>query len=287
MSHDHLVIPHADRLHRRAVVSGGASHVATLAGALYALDEVVAVTATGGTSAGALASIGLAFGVSPTVVFRVLSDLLTGNKVLDRKITGPLSPGYGFCRWGVVREAVRELVGPRARMGDAAIPLFVVVTDTYTRRPRVLSSWETPDVFVDEAGAATAAVWPLADLQTIPSLGTGNRLYGDGGFVNNYPVDVYDGIPGDPVIGLRLEQDDSDGDGQIDIRPVRSPVEAAIAMAEATLANAGAPRVHRSDFADVRIRTGGSGFDFNLSETEIRARWLRGRRVVIDRYGQK
>lgn len=288
---DHVHIPRHNRLRRRAVTSGGASHVATLAGALYALDEVADVTAVGGTSAGALASIGLAFGVPSSTVFKVLTRLLQENRVLDKKITGPLSRGYGFCKWNVIREAVRELVGPAACMGDAVIPLFVVVTDSYTRKPVVISSWNpsTAHVKVDEAGTATAAVWPIADLQQIPSLGFGNRLYGDGGFVKNYPVGVFDGdhegVSNDPVVGLRLEQDDVDGDGQIDLTPVRSPLAAAIAMAEATLNNAGEPDTSRGDFEDVRIRCGGSGFDFDLSDVEIKARWLRGRRAVIDRYG--
>lgn len=293
MTRDHVHVPHAERVRRRAVVAGGASHVATLAGALYALDEVVDLTAVGGTSAGALSAIGIAFGIPATTTFQVLSHLLQSNRVLDRKLAGPLTRGYGFCKWDVIREGVRQLVGPNARMGDSIIPLFVVVTDTYTRRPVIISSWDpaTANALVVEAGTATARVWPLADLGEIPSLGTGNRLFGDGGHTKNYPVDVFDedraGVPSDPVIGLRLEQDDVDGDGQLDVKPVRSLLDAAIAMAEATLTVAGNPNTKRADFDDVRIRTGGSGFDFDLSPTEIKARWLRGRRVVIDRFGRQ
>ena len=155
------------------------------------------------------------------------------------------------------------------------------VVDTYTRRGRVISSWdpETANVLVDEAGTATAALFPIAALQTIPSLGTGNRLYGDGGFWKNYPVDVFDHAP-EPTIGLRLARDDDD-DGTPDAVPVRSHLDAAEAMLEATLWNTNQPSTKRTDFVDLAIPSKGSGFDFSLTETEMRARWFAGRRAVL------
>ena len=70
----------------RVVTSGGASHVATLAGALYALDKRVEIAGVGGTSAGALASIGYAFGIPQETVFRLIADLLKDNRVRDKSV---------------------------------------------------------------------------------------------------------------------------------------------------------------------------------------------------------
>lgn len=271
----------------RVVTAGGASHVATLAGALFALDKRVEIVGVGGTSAGALASIGLAFGVPAEQVFATLRRLLKDNRVLDKSIrtatgrAGFDGPGFGLCRWDTVREAIRDMIGPGKRMRDAEIPLFVTVVDTYTRRGRVISSWDpaTRDVFVDEAGAATAAVWPLAAMQPIPSLGTGNRLYADGGFWRNYPIEVFEHAP-ESTIGLRLVS--GDDDGEPDVTPVRSHLDASVAMLEAMLHNASTPNTRRADFTDVAISSIGSGFDFDLTDEEIRARWFAGRRAALD-----
>lgn len=271
-------------MRRNVVLSGGASHVATLAGALYQAAALFDVATVGGTSAGALASIGYAFGRTADEVFAVLLDLLQNDRVLDRSVFAMTARGGGLCHWDRVREAIRKLVGKGARMRDAKVPLFVVVTDGYTRRPVVISSWDpaTRDVLVEDAGTTTAAIWPLAKMQTIPDLGRGNRLYFDGGFTMNYPVKVCE-THADPTVGLRIDPD-LDGDGEPDVEPIRDVVAAAKAVAESALYGSNEPNMTRADFVDVRVHGIGSGFDFSLTPEEIRARWACGRDTVKKRF---
>lgn len=254
-------------------VSGGAAHLKELAGGLYALAERSEVLGCVGTSAGALASAAIAFGVGRKEMEDLLVDMLQSNKVLDASIFA--WQRYGICRWEVMRDTVRKVWGPSTRMGEAAIPLAVVVSDLYTRTPRVFSSWATPRVKLDEVLPASSAIPFLAAAQTIPSADTGNRLYCDGGVADNFALDVFADKP-EPTVGLCLYRQ---VEPSIDrINGFRDYVLAVASLALWESADVSA----RNDDRVIAIQTTGSGFDFNQKPDQIRKGIEDGRRQVIE-----
>lgn len=255
-------------------VQGGASHVATLAGGLYTLDERVDIVRVIGTSAGALAAVALAFGVDSLKALGAITELLADNRVLDFGTAG----GHGLCRWGRLRHAIVRLVGEDATFADALIPCSVVVCDAYERRPVVFGTENTPKVKVHEAATASAALWPLADMQTIPSSGRGSRLFFDGGFARNLAADEWDGHP-EPMVALRLNRT------TVAVDPVRDIPHAAMAVLETMLWSA--DHAHLSSRADavvVDLDAIGSGLDFDLTREQVLERWTCGRKGVLSAY---
>lgn len=262
--------PASGRLQVSAALTGGASHVATIAGGLYTLDTLVDIVRIVGTSAGALAAIGLAFGIAPEEVLALLQRLLAKDAVLDFGTAG----GHGLCRWEVIRKAIRSLVGD-AKMSDALIPLHIVVCDAYEQRPVVFSSEKTPHVLVHEAGTASAAIWPLADMQQVPSSGRGNRLFFDGGFARNLAADEFDGNPERPVSLFLVP-------GPVEVTPVRSVKDAAVSVLSTMLWSADhAHGSSRPDAVPIGLPAIGSGFNFNLTPAETKARWQAGSSGVL------
>jgi len=258
----------------RVCVPGGASHAPTLAGGLYYLDTVYDVVAVAGASAGALSAIAYAFGVPLKDLLRVLTRLLQKDRVLDRSLAA--TGRYGRCAWEVIGEAVKELVGAHTTMGEALVPLLIVVTDARTSRPVYLSSWATPNVLVWEAAAATSALIPLASMKYIPSYRPG-RLYYDGGFTDNNPDHVFDSAP-EPTYSFRLAGPDRDGDGiedEIDLGEWQFD-RAAMSIAKSLTYAPGSSKSRRTDRVCIPLRAKGSGLDFSLTPKEIEDRFKTG-----------
>jgi predicted acylesterase/phospholipase RssA len=256
-------------------VSGGAAHLKELAGGLYALAERTEVLGCVGTSAGALATAGLAFGIGRKEMESVLVDMLQGNKVLDLSVFA--WQRYGLCQWNVMKETVRKVWGEKTRMGEAAIPFAVVVSDLYTRTPRVFSSWATPLVKLDEVLPASSAIPFLVAAQTIPSANTGNRLYCDGGVADNFALDVF-ADKAEPTVGLCLQHQAGSDEERIErINNLKDYVlaVASLALWEST------DVAGRHDDRVIVIKTTGSGFDFNQKPDQIRQSVEYGRRQVI------
>ena len=253
-------------------VSGGAAHLKELAGGLYALAERTEVLGCVGTSAGALASAAVAFGVGRKEMEDLLVDMLQGNKVLDTSVFA--WQRYGLCHWNVMKETVRKVWGPNTRMGEAAIPLAVVVSDLYTRTPRVFSSWSTPFVKLDEVLPASSAIPFLAAAQTIPSAETGNRLYCDGGVADNFALDVF-ADKSEPTVGLCLYRQ-----AEPSIERINGLKDYVLAVASLALWES-ADVSARDDDRVIAIQTTGSGFDFNQKPDQIRKGIEDGRRQVI------
>lgn len=254
-------------------VSGGAAHLKELAGGLYALDEKTTVLGCVGTSAGALATAGLAFGIGRKEMESVLVDMLQGNKVLDLSVFA--WQRYGLCHWNVMKETVRKVWGEKTRMGEAAIPFAVVVSDLYTRTPRVFSSWATPLVKLDEVLPASSAIPFLAAAQMIPSADTGNRLYCDGGVADNFAIDVF-ADKAEPTVGLCLQHQAETSIERIDGLKDYVIAVASLALWEST------DVAGRRDDRVIAIKTTGSGFDFNQKPDQIRQGIESGRRQVIE-----
>ncbi len=267
-----------------AVSSGGASHAVTLAGGFYRLKRRTKVVGVAGVSAGALVSAALAYGVPAAAVLDLFVELLQGDKILDRRPAhegGILARGWGVCRWEVLRRAVVDMLGAKTTLGDSPIPIVVVVTDGYFKRPIYLSKRDTPHVLVADALAVSSAVWPLAPMQEIPShfAAIGNRLCFDGGYTDNFPNHVFDERE-EPTIGLRLGGDCPVADRLEDLD------DAACAALEALTWAAQTSKTTRADAVVVDVPTAklGSGFNFNLTPELVRARWTAGEDAIDARF---
>jgi predicted acylesterase/phospholipase RssA len=250
------------------VVAGGGSNVCGLAGALYTIAARRRVARVAGTSAGGLAALALAFGV-PELRFRSqLEGSLDGNRLLDGSAFG-FARRYGWCKGEALRTAAGILVGEHTRLGDSKMPVAVVVADLYERRPRILSSWGTPDVFAVDAAVATAAIPIVFQAQKIRGIGNDN-LYVDGGTVKNAAFDLFDDLPSRPTVGVRPRP------GRTFARPIASLGEYAKAMGGLLLwsaDNAHGSTKSASLVVDVDAE---DGLDFDLSPEDVRRRWAAG-----------
>jgi predicted acylesterase/phospholipase RssA len=268
-----------------AVLPGGATHVPTLGGALYALQKHASVLRVAGVSAGALMAIAFAFGIPESRILHILQDLLADEKILDKSVLA--AKRFGRCSWRRIPDAVVDMLGKGTTLGESPIPLTIVVTDAWTSRPVYLSSLTTPKVLVEEAAGATSAILPVASMQYLPSY-LPKRLYFDGGFTDNFPDQVWDREP-EPTVSFSLVGKDVDNDGQDDVRPVREWDfdDAAMAVANALTFAASASKSSRDDRVHVPLKTIGSGFDFSLTPAETKARWDAGAAPVHARFAKR
>lgn len=258
---------------------GGASHVATIAGADAALSQLVDVAGVSGVSAGGLVAICRAFGVGGVRLQSLLEDLLQDSRILD---INPFRLGdAGLCAWDVIPKAVDKLIGPGRTFREAKTPLCVVATNLDTGGPRYLSSWMTPEVKVREAARATSAIPGVAPTVAIPSLGTSLspdiRLHTDGGVTDNTTDAVFDDEPA-PRIALRLK-------GGNDLVRVRhgDNIGQLLSIFRASTWAASRLKSMRTDGLVIDMPAHGSGFDFDLTPDDVRARWVAGYDAVMFR----
>ncbi len=260
------------------VVAGGASHVAALTSAVIELAQHRDIRRIGGASAGAISAAALAFGVPATKQRELLSAVLTGNKLKDRSLWPPAR--YGLFKGDALLDALRSIFGG-ARMGDARMPLRITVCDLWTRAPAVIDS-EDPKhrhLRVVDVLRCSAAIPVFFKAWTLPEV-WGNRLFVDGGTSANFTLGMFDDDPR-RTIGLRLEAKQD-----AELRPVRNVGDFVGALAELVTWASDNAHISTKRFADVvRIPSPGSGFDFDLSEKEIEARWSAGRLKILEVFG--
>lgn len=259
-----------------AVISGGASNCVGLASALYELAKKREIARIGGTSAGSICAMAYAFGIPEAKIKYLLEYYLTKDRLLDGSIFNVPS-GFGFCSGKAFSAALESVIDKKATLGDAKIPVFVVVTDMYQAKPVILSSWNSPKVSAIEAVVASSSLLPIFCARPITGANTGNRLYFDGGFAKNFAMDVFDDVPDRPTIGLRIKTADS-------IEPVRQWefLKAAKAVARTMLYSS--DNAHMSDKHTARIIDveGRDGLDFSLTKDEFDLRWLLGKKASFD-----
>lgn len=250
------------------VFPGAAGNMPIIHEAYKASCEYVHYRRVGGTSAGGMIALLDAFGVPASEQTDLIDRLLQKNRLLDTSLM-PLSQG-GLCKWQVIGRETKKLLGDK-RLGQALKPVFVVVCDAYTRRPVVVSSWANPLVKVHEVASATSAIWPLAQMQQIPSLGFGNRLFYDGGFAMNFAMDVYDDDPQFPTLGIRIQPD------LPRVIPTRTNTQKAVAVAETLMwASNNAFLSQKNCSRVITIPTHFDGFNFNQTKHELMARRTAG-----------
>jgi len=251
---------------------GGASHVATLAGAARALDRECDVLGWSGVSAGALVAIAKAFGVDDDKIRDVLLHWLQKDRILDASPVALVDGLIGVCHWERIPLIVDDLIGEGARMGDAVVPLVVVVTDLDTRSPVYFSKRHTPNALVREVARATSALVPLGCPVEIPSyvrVRTG-ELHIDGGFTDNTADAVWDRVP-ERRIAVRLKH-------RAPPSPVRRGdiIGQAIAVVGSLTYAEGLMRSRRTDGMVCDVEAIGDGMDFSLTETQILTRYATG-----------
>ncbi len=266
-------------------VSGGATFAPLLAAAAYRVAELMRAAGGelkggAGVSAGGLAVAALVFGVPLAKIEALFVELLAANRVLDRKPGGLILEGWGVCHWEVIRDAAAELFGAKTTMGDAPLPLVLVVTDAYFKRPIYLSKRDTPKVTIVDGLARTSSIWPFAPMLPMPSHADviGNRRVFDGGFVDNFPNHVFDHLDA-PTVGLRLG-----GEPAAAVR--LEDLDDAIACAlEALTWSSQQSKSKRDDSIVIDVDTSGlgSGFDFNLKPSDVRNRMDAGT-AAVDAY---
>jgi len=257
------------------VLQGGGSNCVGLAAAALELRQRVRFARVAGTSAGGLVALALAFGVDPLRLRATLEHYLQSNRLIDGDLASFLMR-FGWSRGDVLRRAARDLIGEGACLGDAAIPVAVVVGDLYTRAPRVLSSWATPSALVADCAVATSAIPGVFAAQTIRGIDAPTRLHVDGGVSMNFALDLFDDVPTRPTIGLRPADAADDKP-----RPVKDLL--AYLMALAGLRQWASDNAYRSGKAHQVIDIpGGDGLDFSVPVGEIQRRWEAGIKAARD-----
>jgi predicted acylesterase/phospholipase RssA len=272
---------------------GAASHIATVAGAAIAIEEELEraraqgnpdakVKGTVGISAGAGVGTAVAFGVLDRLP-KVLRHWLQDQRVLDFVPDGKV----GLCAWERIPRLVDELIGPGRKMGEAKVPLAILVADADAAKRGedcvvVLSSWATPDVLVSEAVAAAMAIVPLAPMVRIPSRGTAMtpdiRLHFDCGWTKNVPDDIFDDRA-EPTIAMTLRHREP-----LTGKPTRvteaDPLAQIEALAGAVSQALNRRNTRRTDGLHIVLDAVGSSLDFDLSPEETSERIQNGRRGV-------
>jgi len=260
------------------VIPGGATHVIGYAGAAYELTHKFQIARLAGVSAGAIVSALLAFDIPAHEAYALFKRLLQNDALLDSSIGA--APRFGKCKWERVAAECDAVFGPKITLGEAHIPLTIVVTDMWTSSPVFLSSETHPKVLLREALAASSAILPIASAQEIASY-IPKRLFIDGGFTDNRPDDLYDDCK-EPTIVLCLNHDEDHDGKKEDVLPVRpwDFMQAAKAIVRCMLYASGAKKSARADLKEVWIEAKGDGLDFSLDVAEISARWAAGKFAV-------
>ena len=251
------------------VVAGGASHVVTLAGALSALSAKHNIVRVGGSSAGAIASAAEAFAVQPELQRRLMHRVLTGNHLKDRA-WNPLDR-YGLYTGDNLYAALKTVFGS-AVMGDALIPLRIMVCDLWTRRPVVIDSDDGrhAKLKVIDVLRCSAAIPVFFKAWRLPEW-SGNRLFVDGGTAANFALGMFDDSDR-RTVGLRLESCPVD-----DVQPVRDLASFAAALASIVLWASNNAYISQKRYADViNVPQIGSGLDFDLTAALVEQRWQAG-----------
>lgn len=167
------------------VMSGGGAKGYGHIGALRALKEAgIPVDEIGGTSMGALVSAGFAFGFDDVAWVDLLKEIGSRRALLDSTL-----PVVSFYETRKITEIIRNLVG-ETEIEDLWLPYFCVSCNLSKGEQMVHTNgplWR--------AVRASMAAAPIF----APILDDGNLLV-DGGFLNNFPVDVMRRRIGDATV---------------------------------------------------------------------------------------
>jgi predicted acylesterase/phospholipase RssA len=244
---------------------------------LRTLSTRVDIARVGGASAGAIAAAAEAFAIPEREQRDLLLKVLQKDHLKDRAFW-PLDR-FGLHNGDNLLTALKSVFGTR-KMGDALIPLRIMVCDLWTRQPVVIDS-ANPDhakLLVVDVLRCSAAIPVFFKAWKLPQW-RGNRLFVDGGTAANFALGMFDDSDR-RTIGLRLCSSNTD-----DVKPVKDLASFGEAIANIVLWASDNAYISKKRFADViAIPTDGlgSGLDFNLSVEMIEKRWATGSETVFN-----
>jgi predicted acylesterase/phospholipase RssA len=253
-------------------VAGGGTNVIGLHRALRVVmarlaAADVAVAGLFGASAGGLAALAVAFGTDEQRVDSQLEGACSRGRLVRGGPLTLLARGAWATMDTFKQQAALVLPGDPL-LTDATIPVGCMVSDLWTRQPRLLASWSTPHAHAIDVAAATAAIPLVFERQKVRGIGT-QHDHVDGGVVKNLPADEADRF-GCPVISLRPAV------GHHEPREPKGPLGRLLACAE--LLHHSANHGWESDHPESVVIDvpGGNGFDFDVDHDEA----VRRRRVA-------
>jgi predicted acylesterase/phospholipase RssA len=234
---------------------------------VYALGERRPLAALSGASAGALAILAYALGLSLERVQNQLEGACSRNRLISGGPHNLLFHG-AWTDGAELRRNIGLLIDKDTILRDVRIPVAVSVGDRWTRRPVVVTSWNYPTVNVLDLACQTAAIPRVFPAKTIRGIGN-EHTYVDGGTANNLPASSLDRF-GLPVISASFNNPSTSKkpNGFID------ECLADLDLVMYASSNAWVSKYPKSRVVQVEAA---NGFDFNLSRQECLRRRALGR----------
>jgi NTE family protein len=224
---------------KNLVFEGGGMRGVSYAGALAELDNrglLDSLQRVGGTSVGAITAMMVALGYSPTEIEHEIART-NPNKFNDGTVLffgGPtrLRKQYGWYKGNKVSQWIGGLI--ENKVGNASITfaqlkqlgkpvLYVTGTSLNNQQVLIFSHESYPNMKVRDAVRASMSIPFFFKPIIIDSVGsvlkrpnyTNHDIVVDGGFIANYPIDLFDAIdssgnriPNPATLGFRLDTGD-------------------------------------------------------------------------------
>lgn len=267
------------------VFAGGGTLVVSLVATYFALHRLgLKVARVGGVSAGSLAALCVAYGLSEDQAKRLLKNILgSGKDLLDESIISP------FTRYGVHKGDALHAYIQRTfpeKLDGARIPLRIVTYDIDAECPIVFDSERCPDVRVADVAMASCSIPLWFGVRRITSV---PGRHSDGGQKANFPMDLFDDVPTRRTIGIRFKSPLENNyhfyttqAAYPRLRPARDLPDAVGRHMKAIVNNLNHTHVSSKRWQNViDIETSGNGLDFTLSEAEIESMWQDGDRTAM------
>lgn len=208
-----------------------------------------------GVSGGAIVAAGLASGYDIKTLIKLVKKTLPGkNNLIDPSLWSL------FTKWGLIKGEKIEAVFEKSlvkTMGDVKIPLKIVVTNVNTGLPEFFSAENNPGLSLARAVRASMAI-PFV----FCPVKIDNGLYVDGGWVSNFPVDVFGDASN--TVGFRFEPKEKK---YKNIRSIKDYIPA--------LLNASVEANMKEDLEDasgakiVRLKTENGIFNFGMTDEDV------------------
>lgn len=194
---------------RNFVFEGGGVKGIAYVGAMEVFEEegiVDGIERVGGTSAGAINAVLLAFGYSNEEVRGILWELTFTNFLDDSwglaRDLRRLKSKYGWYKGDFFKRWIKKHIAAKTGNGDTTFAqleamkgengfksLALMGTDLTTRMSKVFSFEETPDYSIAEATRISMSI-PLF-FKAVTDVKT-DSVYVDGGILANYPIKLFD-----------------------------------------------------------------------------------------------
>lgn len=246
----------------------GVAHVGAIE-ALRTNGHVVSRVA--GTSAGSLAAVGVAFGLTTDRMLDIATKVLAAGDIADVRSFPFSRDGWGLCAGERLRRLVAEHIGPNRCLGDARCPLGIVVANVSTGKALVLRSDTHPDVLVADAVTASCAIPVLFSARRIPGV---EGVLVDGGVVANLPARAFaQPYPFTRRLAIRVRS-------SAPAPKISGPLSFARALVSMMMSASNLTMVDEGDEV-VDVQVNGDAFDFQQSEAEARAMFETGHDAVV------